>query len=96
MLWNEGARRIYGYEPGEVVGTANVSILHRQSDRSAGMPRRMLDTARERGSCTAEVQRVTKDGKIFAARVVVTPRHDAERVLRGYLLVSRPLLQDAG
>jgi PAS domain-containing protein len=28
LLWNEGARRLYGYEPGEVVGRANSSILH--------------------------------------------------------------------
>src|ERR1700688_2583978 len=28
LLWNEGARRLYGYEPDEVVGRANSSILH--------------------------------------------------------------------
>jgi PAS domain S-box-containing protein len=28
LLWNEGARRLYGYEPEEVVGRANSSILH--------------------------------------------------------------------
>lgn len=28
LLWNEGARRLYGYEPSEVVGKANSSILH--------------------------------------------------------------------
>jgi PAS domain S-box-containing protein len=26
LLWNEGARRLYGYEPEEVVGKANSSI----------------------------------------------------------------------
>ena len=28
LLWNEGARRLYGYEPEEVVGKANSVILH--------------------------------------------------------------------
>ena len=28
VLWNEGARRLYGYEPDEVVGKANADILH--------------------------------------------------------------------
>src|SRR5579864_1839751 len=32
LLWNEGARRLYGYEPEEVVGKANSSILHAGSE----------------------------------------------------------------
>jgi PAS domain S-box-containing protein len=27
VLWNEGARRLYGYAPDEVVGKANSSII---------------------------------------------------------------------
>src|SRR5947209_5720941 len=36
LLWNEGARRLYGYEPQEVVGKANSSILHVPEDVHAG------------------------------------------------------------
>src|SRR5947199_10510998 len=36
LLWNEGARRLYGYEPEEVVGKANASILHTPEDVEAG------------------------------------------------------------
>lgn len=32
LLWNEGARRMYGYEPEEVVGKANSDILHTPED----------------------------------------------------------------
>src|ERR1700732_5037102 len=28
QLWNEGARRLYGYEPEEVIGKANPTLLH--------------------------------------------------------------------
>lgn len=28
LLWNEGARRLYGYEPEEVIGTHHIVILH--------------------------------------------------------------------
>ncbi|MBV8608412.1 MAG: PAS domain S-box protein, partial [Singulisphaera sp.] len=28
LLWNEGARRLYGYEPEEIVGKANSAILY--------------------------------------------------------------------
>ena len=36
MLWNEGARRLYDYEPDEVVGRASASILHTPEDVRAG------------------------------------------------------------
>ncbi|HLA29540.1 MAG TPA: PAS domain S-box protein, partial [Pseudomonas sp.] len=36
QLWNEGARRIYGYAPDEVVGTANAAILHVPEDVASG------------------------------------------------------------
>ena len=32
LLWNEGARRLYGYEPEEVIGKSNSSILHAPED----------------------------------------------------------------
>ena len=32
LMWNEGARRLYGYEPEEVVGKANSSILYVPKD----------------------------------------------------------------
>jgi PAS domain S-box-containing protein len=45
VLWNEGARRIYGYESEEVVGRANSTILHIPEDIQAGKPREMRDAA---------------------------------------------------
>src|SRR5258708_21889003 len=38
LLWNEGARRLYGYEPDEVVGKMNSTILHTPEDLEAGLP----------------------------------------------------------
>jgi PAS domain-containing protein len=38
ILWNEGARRLYGYEPEEMIGKANSSILHTEDDIQAGKP----------------------------------------------------------
>src|SRR6266542_1927450 len=45
LLWNEGARRMYGYEPEEVVGKANSSILHTPEDVALGRPREMMEAA---------------------------------------------------
>src|SRR6185437_4698128 len=49
LLWNEGARRLYGYEPEEVVGRANSSILHTPEDVAAVKPQELLETALKTG-----------------------------------------------
>src|SRR5436305_14904200 len=49
-LWNEGARRIYGYEPQEVVGQAHAALLHTPADGQAGKPRHILDHALREGT----------------------------------------------
>src|ERR1700730_13089300 len=48
-LWNEGARRNYGYEPEEVIGKANASILTTVEDVAAGLPLLMTATALKDG-----------------------------------------------
>src|SRR6266404_2988528 len=45
LLWNEGARRLYGYEPEEVVGKANAAILHTPENIQAGKQREILESA---------------------------------------------------
>src|SRR6266545_759398 len=49
LLWNEGARRIYGYGPEEVVDKANSSILHTLEDIESGRPREIMDAAMRDG-----------------------------------------------
>src|SRR5579864_6153056 len=49
LLWNEGARRLYGYSPEEVVGKANSSILHTPEDVKAGLPGQIMAEALSKG-----------------------------------------------
>jgi PAS domain-containing protein len=44
LLWNEGARRMYGYDAAEVVGKANSEILHTPEDVALSGPREILGT----------------------------------------------------
>jgi PAS domain S-box-containing protein len=89
LLWNEGARRLYGYEPGEVIGKANSLILHVPEDVNAGRPKQMLETALREGHWEGNIARCRKDGERFMARVVVTPRLDAAGSAIGFLLMSK-------
>ncbi len=91
LLWNEGARRLYGYEPEEVVGKANSAILHTPEDVDAGRPREMLDAALRDGKWEGTTQRRRKNGQRFTARVVVTPRRDSAGRAVGFLLISKDI-----
>ena len=52
QLWNEGARRLYGYEPDEVIGLKNVALLHAREDVEAGKPEEMMTRALREGKWT--------------------------------------------
>jgi PAS domain S-box-containing protein len=91
LLWNEGARRLYGYEPEEVVGTANSSILHTPEDVASGKPRELLDAALRDGKWEGTIHRLRKSGERFTARVVITPRRDPTGRPVGFLLISKDI-----
>src|SRR5438552_3617990 len=87
LLWNEGARRLYGYEPEEVVGNANSAILHTPEDVQAAKPHEILDTTLREGKWEGTITRLRKNGQRFTARVVITPRRDASGRAIGFLLI---------
>jgi PAS domain S-box-containing protein len=89
QLWNEGARRLYGYEPEAVIGKANSSILHTPDDVAAGLPQRMSAIALEAGKFEGTVVRRRKNGTTFTARAVLTPRRDNKGDAIGFLIISR-------
>jgi PAS domain S-box-containing protein len=89
QLWNEGARRLYGYEPEEVIGRANSTMLHTAEDVTAGLAQQMMSTAIEEGKFEGSLVRRRKNGTTFPARIVVTPRRGNEGDAIGFLLISR-------
>ncbi len=91
LLWNEGARRLYGYEPDEVVGKMNSSILHTRSDVEAGLPQAIMGEALRNGKFEGTVSRRRKNGEQFTARLVITPRLDPNGNPVGYLLISKDI-----
>jgi PAS domain S-box-containing protein len=87
VLWNEGARRLYGYEPDEIIGKPK-SVLHPADDVEAGLPKTMMEAALRDGRWAGIVPRVRKDGSPFTARVVMTPRRSVNGTPGGFLLIS--------
>jgi PAS domain S-box-containing protein len=94
LLWNEGARRLYGYEPEEIVGKANADLLHTPESIAAGLPQTMRQAALAFGKWEGTVTRVRRDGSRFTARVVITPRRNRHGEWIGFLLISKDISEE--
>jgi PAS domain S-box-containing protein len=90
MTWNDGARRLKGYTADDIIGQS-FETFYPPADREAGVPERILESARVNGRHEAEGWRVRKDGTRFWANVVVTALHDEHGTLVGFGKVTRDL-----
>ena len=86
--WNDGAQRIKGYRPDEIIGR-HFSILYTEADRTDGMPERGLQEAMQLGRFQAEGWRLRKDGSQFWAFVVIDRIDDASGRPVGFAKVTR-------
>lgn len=93
VLWNEGARRFYGYERSEITGKS-WSALYTAEDVQAGLPALIMRDALEEGKWEGTVRRVRKDGSRFTARVVVTPRRGAHGRSGGFVFISSDISEE--
>ncbi|MBV8402225.1 MAG: PAS domain S-box protein, partial [Acetobacteraceae bacterium] len=73
--WNTGAERLKGYSEKEILHR-HFSVFYTPEDRDAGLPARVLETARRDGRYAGEGWRVRKDGTRFWANIVVHPLYD--------------------
>jgi PAS domain S-box-containing protein len=90
LTWNDGARRLKGYEASEIIGR-HFSVFYPPEFIADGLPARMLASARANGRHEAEGWRLRKDGSRFWADVVITALHDERGKLVGYGKVTRDL-----
>ena len=90
--WNSGARRIKGYESGEILGQ-HFSRFYTPEDRLTGLPQRALDTAAAHGKFESEGWRVHKDGSRFWAHVVIDPIRTSTGELVGFAKITRDLTE---
>ncbi|OYQ29967.1 hybrid sensor histidine kinase/response regulator [Pseudomonas mandelii] len=90
--WNQGAQRIKGYRPEEVIGQ-HFSIFYTPEDREAGEPQRALETATREGRFENKAWRVRKDGTRFFAHVVVDPIWGETGTLLGFAKITRDITE---
>lgn len=88
--WTDGARRIKGYEPWEVIGQP-CAMFHTPEARVAGEPEAILEEAARTGRAEHESWHVRKDGSRFWAHEVATPIRDEDGHLLGFTKISRDM-----
>jgi PAS domain S-box-containing protein len=88
--WNTGAQRIKGYDAQEILGQ-HFSRFYTEEDRSAGLPRTVLETAAREGRYEAEAWRVRKDGSRFWASVIIDAIRSPAGSLLGFAKVTRDI-----
>jgi PAS domain S-box-containing protein len=92
MSWNEGAERLKGYAPREIIGQP-IARFYPPEDVVSGLPERLLRQAVEQGWVEHEGWRIRKDGSRFWADVVITALRDEQNRLRGFAKVTRDLTE---
>jgi PAS domain S-box-containing protein len=88
--WNPGAERIKQYSAEEIVGQ-HFSAFYTEEDRKRGLPKHVLETARNEGKFEGEGWRIRKDGSRFWASVVVDAMRNAKGELVGFAKVTRDM-----
>jgi PAS domain S-box-containing protein len=88
--WNEGAQRIKGYKPEEIVGRS-FETFYPPEAIATGFPKSELIAARLDGRFEDEGWRVRRDGSHFWANVVITALRGSDGALVGFAKVTRDL-----
>jgi PAS domain S-box-containing protein len=90
VSWNEGARRIMGYEAAEVVGR-HFSLFHGSDDIAANKAHGELQVALRDGKFEEEGEQVRKDGSRIWLNVLITPLTDEAGNLKGFSKIDRDI-----
>ncbi|MBK5914467.1 ATP-binding protein [Rhodocyclus purpureus] len=92
VSWNEGARRLKGYDADEILG-APMARFHTPEDVAAGRPGQIIAAAVRDGRCEDAGWRVRKDGSRFYADVALSAMRDSAGRLVGLVNITRDITE---
>ena len=90
--WNDGSRRVKGYEESEILGKS-IEVFYPPEDVATGKPAALLNIARQSGLAEDENWRVRKDGSRFYADTIITALHAPSGALVGFSKVTRDVTE---
>jgi PAS domain S-box-containing protein len=92
ITWNEGAQRIKGYTPEQILGR-HFSLFYPEEAIRSRWPEIELETAAKTGRFEDEGWRLRQDGTRFWANVVITTLYLPDGTVRGFLKITRDLTE---
>lgn len=87
--WNEGVRRVLGFEEPDFVGADVTDLIFMPEDVLAGVPRRELEAAAKHGRANSDRWMRRKNGERFFAAGVTSALRGADGRLLGFTKVMR-------
>jgi PAS domain S-box-containing protein len=94
ILWNEGAQRIYGYQPNEVIGKEAKSILYTIDEKPNDYFAEIIENALRDTKWKGTLTHVRKNRESFPARLVITPKLDPQNIPLGLLIISEDISEE--
>lgn len=91
LAFNEGAKRMYGYEPDELIFKSNIKILHAKTDAVFNKVLKILETTLQTGIYKNEMQLVRKNGETFTGYSTFTTRRATDGKPIGFVTITRDI-----
>lgn len=93
VVWNEGARRNYGYRAVEMVNKKNILFLHTPEAIKSGAAKEFLERTLREERAEEVFERVRKDRSRFIASVSLTLRKDDQGKPIGFVMISKDITE---
>lgn len=93
LAFNEGAKRMFGYEAEHLISKSGIEILFTKADVASGQVHTMLETTRVAGRYKKEMQLVRKNGEVFTGYGTVTTRQTTRGEPNGFVMIIRDITE---
>lgn len=93
LAFNEGAKRMFGYEPEELIQKSSIQVLYTKEDVESGKVRKILETTLVTGRYKSEMQLVRKNGEVFTGYSTFTTRQSTGGKPIGFVLIARDITE---
>lgn len=93
LAFNEGAKRMFGYEPEELIQRSGIHLLYPKADVESGKIKKLLETTRITGRYKNEMQLLRKNGEVFTGYSTFTTRQSSHGRPIGFVMITRDITE---